>query len=455
MSILLKRPATRRAALRGLLGGGAVSLALPFLDCFLDGNGEALAAGGPIPVRFGTWYWGMGHTPGHAVKDRADVGEIQFLEECKALIPLRQHINYFNGFSAPLDGRSNSPHRTGWVASRTGVVPPIGDEILAPTLDVLVADAISAGTRFRNLDVTSTGNPIDIYTARSNFSRGTAEVSPVGFYARLFGGDFVDPNRGEFKPDPRVMVEKSVLSGLVEESKSLAGKLGASDRARLDEYFTSIRQLENQLALQLEKPPANEMCKVPASPRDVDGERAPTGVEIEAVHETHRLMTELLVMAVACNQTKVFNMAYSDNFSKLRHAGETYTHHTLTHEEPTDVKLGYQPTAFWFNCKTMEGCADFINAFAKTREGAGSLLDNVLIFAASETSYARIHAVDNLPMMTFGRAGGRVKTGLHVPGRGDPITRVGFTCLRAMGLPLDSWGAKSLRVTKPISEILV
>ncbi len=457
MSILIKRARTRRSVLRGFVGGSAVSVALPFLDCFLDDNGEALAAGGAIPVRFGTWYWGMGHTPGYAIKDRASVGEIEFLEECKALIPHRQHINYFSGFNTPLDGRSNAVHKTGWVATRTGAVPPSGDEIVSPTLDLLIADAIGGGTRFRTIDATSTGNPANLYSARSTFGRAAAEISPAALYARLFGPGFVDPNSGEFKPDPKVLALKSVLSGVDEESKALIKSLGAVDQARLDEYFTSIRQVENQLALQLEKPPANANCKVPRAPADMDAvaNRRANSVEIDAVLETHRIMTDILVMAIACNQTKVINLVYSDNFSRLRRAGETYTHHTLTHEEPTDVKLGYQPTAFWFNCKSMEAFAGFIDAFAKVREGAGTLLDNMLIFAGSETSYARIHSVDNIPLMTVGRAGGRIKSGLHVPGSGDPVTRVGLTCMRAMGLNIDAWGAKSLRVTKPIGEILV
>ena len=71
--------------------------------------------------------------------------------------------------------------------------------------------------------------------------------------------------------------------------------------------------------------------------------------------QRHKLMTDLMVMAVACDQTRVFNMVYNDNFSRVRRKGETYTHHVLTHEEQADPKLGYQPTAFWFNCKTMEG----------------------------------------------------------------------------------------------------
>ena len=62
MTILIKRQIARRSILRGMLGGGALSVALPLFDCFLDDHGEALASGAPIPVRFGTWYWGMGHT---------------------------------------------------------------------------------------------------------------------------------------------------------------------------------------------------------------------------------------------------------------------------------------------------------------------------------------------------------------------------------------------------------
>jgi hypothetical protein len=54
----------RRNALRGMIGGGAVTVGLPFLDCFLDTNGTALASGAPLPVCFGTLYEGLGFNPG-------------------------------------------------------------------------------------------------------------------------------------------------------------------------------------------------------------------------------------------------------------------------------------------------------------------------------------------------------------------------------------------------------
>jgi hypothetical protein len=103
----------------------------------------------------------------------------------------------------------------------------------------------------------------------------------------------------------------------------------------------------------------------------------------------------------------------------------------------------------------MDAFATFIDAFANIREGDGSLLDNMLIFAATETNYARVHSVDGVPVFTAGNAGGRIKTGLHVVGNGDPITRVGLTAMQVMGVPIGTWGTRSLQTSKTITEILV
>jgi hypothetical protein len=440
-----------------MLGGGAVTVALPFLDAFLNGNGTALAAtGAPIPVRFGTWYWGLGHTPGHAIKQKTQTAEgIDFLEECKSLKKWEKHINYYGGFNMPLDGRSNYTHFTGWVASRTGSAPSSNNEIPAPTLDLLIADSLNTPTRFVTLDATSVGIPRENYSARSTNNRAAAEASPEKLYARVFGPEFVDPNNAEFKPDPRVMVRKSVLSAVSEQSKDLSSKLGAADKARLDEYFTSIRQIENQLDLQMQKPMPNQACAIPPPiARDGEEQNRPQGLEVDTVVANHRVMAKILAMAAACNQTKVFNMVFSDNFSHMRRPGQTYTHHLLTHEETPDKELGYQPVAFYFNCRQMDALATFIETFAAIPEGDGTLLDNTLIFAATETNYARVHSIDGVPIFTAGKAGGRMKTGLHVVGNGDPITRVGLTAMQAMGLPLDKWGTKSLQTSKTITEVL-
>jgi len=457
MTVLLPRPVSRRSVLRGVLGGASVGVALPFLDCFLNENGTAIAAtGAPLPVRFGTWYWGLGHTPGHAIvpKTQTSAG-INFLEECKPLQPLSEHLNYFGGFNMPLDGRSNYTHFTGWVASRSGSAPASNNEIPAPTLDLLIADSIAGNSRFHTLDITACGIARENYSARSTNSRAAAEASPEQLYLRVFGPEFVDPNKADFKPDPRAMVRKSVLSAVSEQSKALNKKLGASDRARLDDYFTSIRQLENQLDLQMQKPMPNQACAIPpAPPHDGPEQNMPQGLEVDTVIANHKIMTQILTMAVACDQTKVFNMVFTDNFSHMRRPGQTYTHHLLTHEETQDKVLGYQPVAFWFNCRTMEGLAHFIQSFANMPEGDGSLLDNTLIFAATETNYARVHSIDGVHVYMAGKAGGRMKTGLHVVGNGDPISRVGLTAMQIMGLPVDKWGTASLQTSKSITEIV-
>jgi len=439
---------TRREILRGSIGGTAVAVGLPFLDCFLSANGDALAAGGPIPVRFGTWFWSMGHTPGYAVGDRTD--RIEFLEECRALIPHVAKINYFGRFNSPLDGRPNHVHHTGWVTTRTATAPALPGDIPAPTIDVLVADAIGGNTRFRSIDMTCTGNPRDSFTARSTHIRNAGEVSPHALYQRLFGKDAAVSKDAASNVATDAMLQQSVLAGIGEQRKRFERRIGAADRARLDEYFTSIRELEHQLAVQRATPVDAAVCA-----RATDPGEGPIGLEIDVVRANHEAMTRLLTLVLACNQTRVFNMAFNNALSSLRRPGTAYTHHTLTHEEAVDQQRGYQPEAFWFNCRVMEALSVFIAAFDRVREGPGTLLDNTLIFAHAETSYAKVHAVDNIPVMTIGAAGGRLKTGLHIAGHGDPISRVGLTVMQALGLPLERWGTGSLQTSKTISEVLV
>ncbi|MDG2318787.1 MAG: DUF1552 domain-containing protein [Rhodospirillaceae bacterium] len=441
---------SRRSFLRGTFGGAAVGVGLPFLDCFLNDSGTALASGAPIPVRFGSWFWGLGHTPGRGIAMDGKP-EITFLEETQPLVPYKNDLTYFNAFNTPLDGRPSAVHFSGWVAAKTGNVPRSFGDTPLPTLDVIIADEIGSDTRFRSLDLSGTGSARDSYTFRNSTSRNAADVSPIAFYQRVFGSGFVDPNQADFKPAPSVMVRSSVLSAVHEESKDFIKTLGASDRARMDEYFTSIRQLEHQLDLQMEKPEVSEACRIPTPPPEEEA----LGIELDVAQNNHKLLTEILVMALACNQTRVFNMLYSQALSLLRMRGESFTHHTLTHEEPIDSELGYQRRVAELHVYSMEALATFIQAFKNIREGDGTLLDNTLIFANSDTGNSRVHSVDNIPIMLIGSAGGRLKTGLHIAGNGDPVSRIGLTTLQAMGIPVGSWGTGSLETSRVISEVLV
>src|SRR5207244_407170 len=119
-------------------------------------------------------------------------------------------------------------------------------------------------------------------------------ASPMQLYTRLFGPGFADPNKADFTPDPEIMIRHSVLSGVTEDRSKLASSLGAADKARLDQYFTSIRQLENQLALQLQKPAPNDACLVPARPQEQETQVHAGALEIGTVQSNHRIMSKLL-----------------------------------------------------------------------------------------------------------------------------------------------------------------
>jgi hypothetical protein len=438
----------RRNVLRGMLGGAAVSVGLPFLDCFLNTNGTALASGAALPVRFGTWTWGCGMTSARFVP-RTTGADYEITPELQAIAPLKKKVSLFTGFNVQTDGRENKGHQTGPVTIRTGTAPSGTVFYERPTIDILISDVIGTDTRFRSLEMAATGNPEHSYSVRSAGVVSPAVPSPAALYERVFGPDFQDPNSGTFKPDPRIMVRNSVLSAVKDEREDFVNGLGAADRARMDQYFTSVRQLEQQLDLQLQKPEPLGACSIPQ-----EGEQMTPGTEITAVSHNHKLMAMILAHALACNQTKVFNMVFSDWTSSLRRQGSSETAHATTHNEPNDAKLGYQVEVSWFVEQAMNGWGTFLTTLDGIPEGAGTLLDNTIVFAHSDTQFARAHTIEGIPMMVAGSGGGRLKTGLHMAGNGEPVTRVGLTLQQVMRVPVNRWGTGSMETSKPVSEIL-
>ena len=438
---------TRRTLLRGVLGGASIGVALPFLDIFLDGNGQALAATSQrLPVRFGTWIWGCGFVPERWIPTTTGADYV-LPPDLEPLAPYKGKIAILSGYDVKLDGVANKPHITGCLGLRTGIPVP-NEDVRAATLDVLIGDAIGAGSRFSSIEVSTSG--IDrSYSFRAAGSPNPSEVSPVALYQRIFGEGFQDPNAATFTPDPHTMVRQSVLSAVAEDRQRIMRNVGAADRRRLEEYFSSIRHLEDQLALQLQPPARVENFTKPDAPPNT-----PMDSEIGNVMVTHKLMAGLLAKALQCNQTKVINVLFSDTTSNLRRAGSSTTHHTLTHEEPVNPTLGYQEQVGWFARQSMMAWRDFLDAVAGIPEGDGTLLDNCLIFAHSDCSIAKAHAVEGIPMMIAGNAGGRIRTGFHLAGRADPASRVGLTLQQAMGLQVERWGVQSMETNRTITELM-
>ena len=358
-------------------------------------------------------------------------------------------MNVFTNYNVLTDGRPNLCHFTGWVALRTGSAPGGRGQLPDKSLDVAIADTMGGGARFRSINLAATGAARDSYSFRSADAVNPPDISAVELYRKIFGADFQDPNSPNFTPDPKLMVRKSVLSGISDQRQELERSLGAADRQRLDQYFTSIRELENRLELQLQKPPAAPNCKKPGEAKETT-----VGTDVELVSARHRAMTDLLAMALVCNQTKVFNMVYSDSASSLTRKGLDKTHHIITHEEPVDPQKGYQLLASGFVGEAMKEWGYFVEKLAATPEGDGSLLDHCLVYAHTDCQVAKVHSIDNIPMMTAGKLNGKVKSGQHIDGKGQPGTRLGFTLQRIMGVPVGSWGTGSMQASQEISEII-
>lgn len=437
----------RRSILRGAIAGASVGVSLPLLDCFLNDNGTALAAtGAALPVVFGTWFQPLSFTPGRWLPDAVGRGYVTKPE----LVPLdafKARMNLISGLKYFMDGRPVETHITGPQIAMSGAIP-VG-AVAEPSIDNLVADVIGTRTRFRSIEVALDGSRRSVSTRKGSASRTPAEPSPAALYARIFGPEFKDPNAADFTPDVKTMARKSVLSAVSDARHELVSQLGASDRARLDEYFTSIRQIEHQLDLELQKPAAMPSCVRPDAPH----EATPSALITDAA-ANNKIFGALLAHAVACGQTRVFNVLVADGAAALRKAGSTETWHGWTHEEPLDPKLGYQTEVASFIDWANKTFAEFLTQLDAMKEGPGSVLDRSIILWQTDHGIARTHTMDNLPLLTVGSAGGRLKTGLHVSAPGDPSTRVGLTLMQALGVPVNSWGALSNATSKTVTEIL-
>ena len=435
---------TRRTALRGAMGAGAVTVGLPILDCALNTNGTAFAAtGAQLPVVFGTWFQDLGFNPGRWMPKTTGTNFENNIE-LKVLDPYKNKMNLISGLQYFLDGKPLETHASGVEIVTTGGIAAQAEALA--TTDSMIADVIGNRTRFRSIEVALNGGR-QSRSHRAGAANNPSEPSPAALYTRIFGPEFKDPNAADFKPDPVTMARKSVLSYVTEQRKKTMTEVGASDRARLDQYFTAIREIEQQLALELQRPEPLPQCSV----ADKEQETKPSSL-ITAVQANNKLFSNLLAHAVACGQTRVFNI--NTGSQGLRKEGSSQTWHGWTHEEAVDEKLGYQPEVTFFVTTSTKMLADFVGVLDSYKEGPGTLLDRTALMWMTDHGYARTHTMDNIPVMTFGAAGGRLKTGQHISAIGDPATRVGLTMMQMMGVPVNTWGLQSNQTSKTVTELL-
>ncbi len=434
---------SRRQVLRGMMGGMAVSVGLPFLDCFLNTNGTALANGAPLPTVFGSWFQNLGFNPGRWKPETTGTGFRNNIE-LQPLDPFLDRMNIISGCDYYLDGWPMQTHRNGPQIASMGSIPR--DGYTEPSFDTRIADVIGTTTRFKSIEVSLDGERRSL-SWRAGGANNPSEPSPAALYSRLFGPDFTDPNNATFTPDPSVMARHSVLSAVMDKRNAVMKSIGSSDRERLDQYFDSIRQLEHQLAMQLKEPTPLASCRMPLSV-----EEAEVGNATEAVTRNNSLFSSLMAHAFACDQTRVLNVHFGTQ--GLRTPGGVRDWHFLTHSEPIDPELGYQREVGWFINFATKTFADFLHVLDSYREGDGTLLDRTLILWQTDHGYARTHTMTDLPIITVGDGGGRIRTGMHIAKAGDPTTRVGLTIQQVLGVSIGTWGELSNKTSEPLTELL-
>ncbi len=425
---------SRRTVLKGILGGAAVSIALPELEVF---------AQSALPKRFGVWFWGNGMLPARWVPE-GEGTEWTLSEQLAPLEPVKSDITVVSGMA--LKTGNSIPHGSGpaGILSGAPLIVRSGEDFTfsAPSIDQTIATAIGGDTRFRSIELGV--RPEEGLSYNGPDSRNPPESSPKQLFDRIFGGGFVAPGTTPMI-DPKLRLRRSVLDVVLSDAARLKTRLSAQDKLRLDQHLDGVRDLERRIQRLEENPPTLESCAVPAQPADdypdVDG-RPP-------LSEISQVMAELTAMALACDQTRVFSCFYTFPVNNILFPGLPEGHHRLTHDEPGD-----QPLVSKIVVQIMADLSRFLETLRAVPEGGGTLLDNCAILCTSDVSFGRTHSLDDYPIIIGGTAGGALKKGLHYRSpSGENASMVLLTLARAMGLTISEIGVDSGRTDRGLEVI--
>jgi hypothetical protein len=429
-----------------MLGGTGVGVALPLLELMLNEHGDALADGSGFPARFGWWFFGNGV---HADKwvPQGTGPDWELSPQLMPLSPIKHNVNIISGLKVYLP--NSVPHGSGPAGILTG--GPLGEvgnnfensAFGGKTLDQIVADEIGNDTRFKSIEVAVERSDDSLSHTAAGMSN-PPEYNPKALFERVFGTGFVEPG-DEPIIDPKLSLRRSVLDAVSEDALELQKRVGASDRARLEQHFENIRALEKQLAKLEEDPPNLASCMSPAEPLD----EYPDESGVPQMSAISRAMSDMVAMILACDQTRVFSVQFSRPVSGVLYPGIGEAHHKLTHDE-----LGEQPLVNDIIEQIMDEMSYFLQALESVPEGTGTLLDNCAVLGFSDCSYGKSHAIDNYPLLVAGQACGKLKKGVHYKSpAAENASKLGLTLLRVMGVPVTEFGTDDGYVTEGIDAI--
>ena len=422
--------------------GAAVGL--PFLDAMTP----ALAATTKAPVRMAFVYVPNGIDMRHwTPANEGALGELprilKPLEPFKQDITLLSNLTHNNG-RALLDGAGDHGRCCG--AYLTGMQPRKSavDIKAGISCDQIVANKIGSQTRFPSLEVgiedaRQAGDCDSGYScAYTNNLAWRSETQPLPptldprrLFERLFG------NGAELSPEARARQNKyrrSILDFVTEDTKKLQRDLGPTDKRKLDEYLSSIREIELQIA-KAEKD----------NSRINPGMDKPYGVPADFA-EHFKLMTDMMTVAMQADMTRVitFLVTREGTSRPYREIGIADGHHPLTHHrnDPAMMEKVAQ-----INHYHMQQFAAWVEKLKSIKEGDATLLDNSMIVYGAGLSDGNRHTHEDLPTLIAGRGGNYIKAGRRIVYRREtPMSNLFLTMMDRMGVQAEHFCDSTGRV---------
>lgn len=440
MNVLTGKSLPRRSFLRGL--GAAV--ALPMLDSMTP----AFAASVKAPVRMGFVYVPNGmDVRNWNIDYEGKLGTLSRI--MKPLEPMREDITVLgnlthNNGRALLDGPGDHGRCCG--SYLTGIQPKksMADIHCGISCDQIVANEIGHNTRFPSLelgmeDARQAGDCDSGYScAYTNNLAWRSETQPLPpvldprvLFERLFGADAGLSSQDRAK---RNKFRRSILDFVSDDTRKLERDLGPTDRRKLDEYLSSIREIERQLE-------RAEKDNVHISP----GMPEPYGVPADFA-EHFKLMTDMLTVALRTDMTRVFTFLVTREGTSrsYREIGIPDGHHPLTHHR-NDPALMEKVTQI--NTYHVQQFAGWVEKLKSIPDGDGKLLDNCMIVYGAGLCDGNKHNHEDLPTLIAGRGGNYIKPGRRIVSRREtPMSNMFLTMMDRMGVHADHFGDATGRI---------
>jgi hypothetical protein len=261
------------------------------------------------------------------------------------------------------------------------------------------------------------------------------DCDPQSVFDRMFSNG--DPRETAQARATREARRKSVLDFILDDAHSLQNQIGASDKRKVDEYMSSIREVETRLTRTSEEPPT----PIP------DGAVRPM-TNPKPYPDHARLMSDMMVLAFQCDLTRVITFPFASEGSNQTYpwADADVPHHGTSHHMGDPAK---QALLAKINVFHLQQFAYILGKLDAIQEGNGSVLDNSLIAYGSGNSDGQRHNHDNLPVIVLGKGGGTVTTGRHVRYDGDniPVTNLWLAMMDRMGVKRDHFGDSNAMLT--------